>query len=502
MLRKLNILLLVLLTSQVAFALPNEAQLNYIEKFKYIAIKEMERTGIPASIKLAQGLLESGAGSSFLAQTANNHFGIKCGSSWNGRKAFREDDDYNANGELIKSCFRVYKNAEESFTAHSEFLRDPRKDYRYGFLFRLDPTDYKSWAVGLKKAGYATSTTYDKKLIRIIETYQLDRFDRMSGSELMANNPQMNADKNKKVSYKEAMLGVTVVNDIKMVLAKDGETPTQIAQKFGIKTPVLLDYNELLGADNTRLEEGTRVFIQRKRNFFRGNKKWHYVKEGETMYDISQLYGIKLDRLYVKNLMPENSQPAVGERIRLRGRTKDQAFAPQLRSEGEESKEEALVDLEEIIWPPEPPLPNTPPKNNLPPTNTNTTPPATKPTVELPPPPPPVVEQPTTQPTQQEEDPGLLDPITPTTETTPKPEVEQPTTKPFEDPFKNKPTQPTPPETKPTPPPSGPAFHTVIKGDTLYSLSRRYGISVNDIKSWNGLKDNTILPGQKLRVSN
>lgn len=492
MLRKLNILLLALLASQVAFALPNEAQLNYIEKYKFIAVKEMERSGIPASIKLAQGLLESAAGTSFLAKSANNHFGIKCGSNWNGKKAYREDDDYNANGELIKSCFRVYKNPEESFSAHSELLRDPRKEYRYGFLFRLDPTDYKSWAVGLKKAGYATSTTYDKKLITIIETYQLDRFDQMSSSGLMAENPEMNAEQNRRVSYEEAMQGVTMVNDIKMVLAKDGETPSSIAQRFGVKASTILDYNELIGDEDTQLEEGTRVFLQPKRNFFRGNKKWHYVKEGETMYDIAQLYGLKLDRLYVKNLMPENSQPAVGERIRLRGRTKDQAFAPQLRTEGEESKEEALVDLEEIIWPPEPPLPNTPPKNNLPPTNTPP-PSSTKPTVDLPSP---AIETPSS--TEKEED--LLDEITPITTPNPKPKTE-PTPPPvFEDPFKNKNTTTTKPETKPAAQ-GGPTVHLVIKGDTLYSLSRRYGISVNDIKSWNGLKDNTILPGQKLRVS-
>ncbi|HMQ90591.1 MAG TPA: glucosaminidase domain-containing protein, partial [Flavilitoribacter sp.] len=115
--------------------------LDYIEKNKKIAIREMERAGIPASIKLAQGILESNAGKSFLARRANNHFGIKCGDDWNGRKVYQKDDDYDDKGKLVESCFRVYESVEACYVAHSEFLRDPRKEFRYGFLFRLDPTD-------------------------------------------------------------------------------------------------------------------------------------------------------------------------------------------------------------------------------------------------------------------------------------------------------------------------------------------------------------------------
>jgi len=146
---------------------------QYIHQYKDIAIQEMGRTGVPASIKLAQGLLESNAGRSTLAQKAHNHFGIKCGGSWKGKTFYRKDDDYR-NGKLVKSCFRKYKRATASYIAHSNFLTDNR---RYASLFSLSPKDYKAWAKGLKKAGYATSKTYASKLIKLIEEYQLYKFD-------------------------------------------------------------------------------------------------------------------------------------------------------------------------------------------------------------------------------------------------------------------------------------------------------------------------------------
>ena len=170
---------LCLTTSLVA-----QDRVAYIQRYKNIDIREMERTGVPASIKLAQGLLESAAGTSTLAKKANNHFGIKCGADWKGRTIYRKDDDYDDNGILQESCFRAYKSAEESYIAHSEFLRDPRKEHRYGILFQYKVTDYRRWARGLKKSGYATSATYDEKLISIIENYGLDKFDRVSSGDL------------------------------------------------------------------------------------------------------------------------------------------------------------------------------------------------------------------------------------------------------------------------------------------------------------------------------
>lgn len=153
------------------------AKSEYADKYKGIAIAEMQRVGIPASIKLAQGILESSSGESELAKGANNHFGVKCGSNWNGKSYKKKDDEFDAKGEKVESCFRKYTNPEESFYDHSEFLRDPRKYYRYGFLFGLDKRDYRAWANGLESAGYATEKGYGKKLIDLIERYKLYQYD-------------------------------------------------------------------------------------------------------------------------------------------------------------------------------------------------------------------------------------------------------------------------------------------------------------------------------------
>ena len=154
---------------------------SYIEAFQYIAVSEMERTGIPASIKLAQGLLESNWGRSELSTFAHNHFGIKCGSKWEGETYYRVDDDRDAQGNLRESCFRVFESDEASYIAHSEFLLSNK---RYAFLFDYSDTDYKAWAKGLRKAGYATDPNYPSKLIGVIKKYQLSRFDYMAPEEL------------------------------------------------------------------------------------------------------------------------------------------------------------------------------------------------------------------------------------------------------------------------------------------------------------------------------
>ena len=290
MVRKLQLSLIIALICTTCFAQKGDRH-AYINRYKDIAIREMERAGVPASIKLAQGILESNAGSSYLARKANNHFGMKCGSQWKGKKAYRKDDDFDENGKLIESCFRAYKSGDESYIAHSEFLRDPRKEHRYGFLFRLNPYDYKRWAHGLKKAGYATSATYATKLIKVIETYELQKYDKMTSTDVIVNNPS-----DKKI---EPIAGIDLHmnNDVKMVFAKANETPQEIALKTDTKIKCILKYNEKLKAADEQLVEKTRIYIQPKRKAYRGKKKWHYVKKGDTMYDISQLYGVKLSKL-------------------------------------------------------------------------------------------------------------------------------------------------------------------------------------------------------------
>jgi len=286
---------------------------NYIDQNKDIAVREMLRTGVPASIKLAQALLESNAGRSTLAVKANNHFGIKCGTKWKGKTYYRKDDDYKK-GRLVKSCFRKYKKSQESFIAHSNFLKD---NMRYGGLFNLNRKDYEKWAKGLKKAGYATSKTYDKKLVKLIKEYRLHQYD--------SAPPSIETARPKVLVKKEYIY----VNDAKMVLAKAGDTPIRIAKRLNTSPDRILSYNEQINNRTQTLAKNTRVFIQKKRKKYRGKKKYHRIQAGETMYDISQLYGLRLNELYSNNKMPNGREPLVGQQIKIRGKAKKM---PQLRT--------------------------------------------------------------------------------------------------------------------------------------------------------------------------
>lgn len=293
-----------------------EAHRQYIEKFHPIAIAEMERANIPASIKLAQGILESGVGKSELATEANNHFGIKCGNDWMGEGYYVKDDDRDAMGRLVKSCFRVFDSPEESFIAHTEFLANPKKAFRYGQLFENDKTDYKSWAKGLKKSGYATNPNYPKLLITLIERNDLARFDKMTMADLDADfvkNYPTQRDELANRKYTK----VTMFNNLKSVFAREDETPSDVALRFNTSTRLILKYNEIKGVKI--FEENERVFLQNKRLKYKGGTKYHRVQEGETMYDISQKYGIKVQWLYNRNRMKANTEPAPGEQLNLKG---------------------------------------------------------------------------------------------------------------------------------------------------------------------------------------
>ena len=486
--KRISILTLCLLPVFSAFAdlgldIGAEDQLNYIERYKKIAIEEMKRTGVPASIKLAQGLLESAAGKSQLATKGNNHFGIKCGSVWKGKTIEFKDDDRDKNGKLIKSCFRVYKNPEESFRAHSDFLRDPRKDYRYGPLFDLKPTDYKAWAKGLKKAGYATNPKYPQHLIALIERYDLHQYDKMDLMDV--EKDRTIEDKPKQIEEEEFFAGLTMRNNVRMIYADGKESITNISTKFNLSTEKVKDFNETKYQQDEILDKGTIVYLQRKRSYFRGTRKWHYVKEGEDMFYISQLYGVQLNKLYSKNLMPEGSQPQVGEKIRLRGKLSKKEDSPKLIGSGvpvsdtekeekefiwepeqevevsEENEQKELEELADINLPKEedpatdnkqnelPEIGDTPsePEQNNGSNNGN---------IELPDP--------------DAEEPANTDP-------SPEPEKE----KESEIKVNN--------------------YHVVKKGDTLYSIARKYNLSVTKLKSMNGLKSNIISIDQKLKVN-
>ena len=261
---------------------------EYIEKYSSLAVKQMHQYKIPASITLAQGILESNNGNSRLAVKANNHFGIKC-HGWEGKKIFADDDKKN-------ECFRNYKNVLESFVDHSLFLN---KYSRYEFLFDYKITDYKSWAKGLKKAGYATNSKYPELLIKIIEENKLYQFDR--------EKIDQNLISGKRNIYMHP-------NKIKYVISQNQETYETIAKSLNIKLKQILKYND----DNklSVLKVGTKVFIQPKRN--RSKQRTHVVNKGEDLRSISQTYGIKMKSLKKRNELILKNSLNNGDKLRLR----------------------------------------------------------------------------------------------------------------------------------------------------------------------------------------
>lgn len=287
---------------------------EYIQKYQLLAIEEMNRSGIPASIKMAQACLESGNGNSELSRKSNNHFGIKCKSNWTGKKVYHDDD---AEGE----CFRKYKSVEDSYIDHTNFLMD---NPRYFFLFQLKPDDYVGWAKGLKQAGYATAKDYAERLIKIIEENQLYRLDyKISFNELAVNGNKPLDSKN--VSHNLTINpyqthAVTLRNGVKSVVVKDGDTYETIAQEFGLKDWVLYKYND--HPKGYRPLPNEIIYIQAKNNKTRKGIEIHKVHEGETMHYISQVYGIKLKPLYRRNKMKQGEQPVPGTDVYLREKKK------------------------------------------------------------------------------------------------------------------------------------------------------------------------------------
>lgn len=300
---------------------PQEA---YIEQFSSLAVEEMYRSGVPASITLAQGLLESRYGLSDLASKGNNHFGIKCHNNWQGGRMYHDDD---RKGE----CFRKYDSPEESYRDHSDFLR--YRD-RYKFLFDYEVTDYKAWAHGLKTAGYATDPSYPAKLIRLIEEYRLYEYDvrqpqarhkdkshkaaeaEIPQPPLQIEAPHRMTSEQRHVFRFNVSRDIYVRNGVPYVLSVDGDTYENIASANNLFVREVLKFNDL---DKTeRLVPGTVVYLQaKKKQGLKGLEK-HVVEEGETMREISQRYGIKLARLYRMNDMASTDVLREGDIIKLR----------------------------------------------------------------------------------------------------------------------------------------------------------------------------------------
>ena len=328
-----SILFFLFLFTFAARAQNTDVILNYINTYKDLAIEEMQRTGVPAAIKLAQGIHETTAGTSDLVLQSNNHFGIKCKDSWTGQYVNHDDD---ARGE----CFRKYPSAIDSYRDHSNFLKGSD---RYAFLFRLDPTDYKDWAYGLKRAGYATNPRYPQIIIGLIEDYHLQDYTlvamgKMSNATENAivkatiENDQKQTDPVfvsgkmeepvkteikqpektvEKVFYPESEFKI---NDTRVVYAKKGTSFLAIAQQYEIPLARLYEFNDIPQTDIVNKDQ--LIYLQRKRKT--GNNEYHIIQAGETLYDVAQKEAIRLETLLEYNLLKPEMKPAIGEQLNLR----------------------------------------------------------------------------------------------------------------------------------------------------------------------------------------
>ncbi|HEY0298774.1 MAG TPA: glucosaminidase domain-containing protein [Arachidicoccus sp.] len=316
---------------------------SYINRYKNIAMAEMIRTGVPASITLAQGILESGCGQSELAQESNNHFGIKCKTEWTGPKTYHDDD-------RKQECFRVYQSPEDSYRDHSDFLKN--RPY-YTDLFTLDPRNYRDWAYGLKKDGYATEKDYPTNLIRIIETYHLEGYSDLAlenksnpntnnyaANDLPSQPSGVNMDATASVNSSNVAIPVQsgtkkmrvaqtevslpsypaspfFVNNTKVVYAAKGASLLALASKFRIDYNKLLKLNDL--KDENILSAGQLIYLQKKSD--KGSKDFHITTYGETLKDISNKEAVEVKKLVEYNHISSDEKLAEGQQVALRSKS-------------------------------------------------------------------------------------------------------------------------------------------------------------------------------------
>lgn len=320
-----SILFFVLVLGSVA-GVAQQTRQQYIDKYKNTAIQNMRKHKVPASITLAQGMLESGNGNSELAKKSNNHFGIKCHSSWKGKRTYHDDDK---KGE----CFRVYNSVYDSYADHADFLHKPR----YAKCFELKITDYKGWAHELKNAGYATNPKYPKLLIKIIEDHELYKYDRealgkkpkkedqpkeeapktTTSTAVAAKGPNTEYDSNKGFDdvdyYGKPMVKISK-NNIKYVKASKGDTPETLAKKMEMGPWQITAYNNV--KKNYRFTDGQIVYLQPKRN--KAAVSYHLVRNGDSIWTISQKYGVKMSKIRKYNKLTKNAKLKNGQKIYLR----------------------------------------------------------------------------------------------------------------------------------------------------------------------------------------
>lgn len=454
---------------------------QYIQTYRGLAEEEEIRTGVPAAISLAQGIVETDSGNGWLVLHSNNHFGIKCKSTWTGETIHYDDDSKH-------ECFRKYDNAVESWRDHSNFLR---QNPRYAFLFQLDPRDYSDWALGLKKAGYATMPDYAQKLIRMIETYHLQQYtlaalsgDTSTSTPLYAAGPEPDNSSDSapvsrlKPSRKHRMntlasagghvqypQGIFRINRRKVVYAMAGTSLPALARLYHVSMSHLRAYNEL--GQETVLQQGQLLYLQRKAK--KGAQPTHEVRSGETMHSIAQVEGIQLSWLCHRNNLPANSVLSPGEVLVLRG------FATGRTDVGSmPSQRHGLFGFVHRLFG----------KKELPqPVAAAQQPPASG----------------TGEPAPAE--PAHASGVSIQYDTTAPPPQENILIHKQQEPAKRTwpsdslPAQAVHADTAVS------AYHTVQKGDTLYNLSKRYGISISDLQAWNHLNGSDIHLGQQLRVS-
>jgi LysM repeat protein len=444
----------------------------YILKFKDIAVEEMVRAQIPASITLAQGLLETGFGQSVLMMNTNNHFGIKCHETWTG-KTYRYHDD------APNECFRVYDDPNQSYRDHSDFLRNRA---RYSKLFTLELRDYKAWAYGLKEAGYATNPKYPDLLIKYIENYQLYRFDdpaysdeawlaglnidiqdeifldKNSGHQEKDDDVQIDASINypKQSSIiKTGPKKIYKINKCKAVKVVSGEDLEVISLKTDVEMADLMAYNDLL--EFQKVSQGQYVFLQPKKK--KGADKTYKVKSTDNMWLISQNKGIQLPALLKRNFLVRGEEPEKGQTIYLKGKAPNK---PKLRT----IEEQTPLIVKSDVKSKDTTYPKLPQQTKISMDSSNS-----------------VI---------QWEDGNKL--------------------------YENKPVKPYPmndsvvlfdledmeklANSQPNPKTQAPAIkHTVVKGDTMYSISKRYNVTAENIRLWNQMPDNNVKLGQVLLIN-
>lgn len=321
---QVTLLLLCVLAGNLIYAQSPETIKQYIDQYKDIAIAEMQRTGVPASITLAQGIHETAAGTSDLVLSSNNHFGIKCKGDWTGETVYHDDD---ARGE----CFRKYSDPAQSYKDHSDFLKNRPI---YSSLFNISPTDYEGWANGLKKAGYATNPKYAQILIKLIRDYNLNDYTLIAMNKKTdpnnaewasaSTNSSDNSDvvETKKVSN-EYPSSVFQINATKVLYVEKGTAFLKVAEENEIDLPKLFEFNEMHEQDVAAIDQ--LIYLQKKRKV--GAHEFHIVANGETLHDIAQSEGIRIESLLEYNYLRDGMQPQVGEKLYL---TSKAPFMPKL----------------------------------------------------------------------------------------------------------------------------------------------------------------------------